>query len=109
MSPAQRCHPEFGYFCPTPDFRRRLRKISAFTILGAIAFSTGTLMLKAAHDPLINPMSLAVFEQSFSLEEGGSGERIGDRAAAGNATCDASDEGCVARKSRKMRNHGCAA
>jgi hypothetical protein len=50
MSPAYQFHPEFGYFCPTPGFRRKLRVGLTCIILGVLAGSAGTLVLKAAHD-----------------------------------------------------------
>ena len=49
MSPAHRVHPEFGYFCPTPGFRHKLRVALLFLVLGGIAGIGGTLALKATH------------------------------------------------------------
>jgi hypothetical protein len=51
MSPAQRFHPEFGYFCPSPGLRRKLRIAVACIVIGVVAGASGALVLKAAHDP----------------------------------------------------------
>lgn len=51
MSPAQRFHPEFGYFCPSPGLRCKLRIAVAFIVMGVVAGASGVLVLKAAHDP----------------------------------------------------------
>jgi hypothetical protein len=37
MSPAYRAHPEFGYFCPSRGFRRKLLATLAIIALGALA------------------------------------------------------------------------
>jgi hypothetical protein len=37
MSPAYRAHPEFGYFCPSRGFRRKLSAALAVIALGALA------------------------------------------------------------------------
>jgi hypothetical protein len=37
MSPAYRAHPEFGYFCPSRGFRRKLLAVLAVIALGALA------------------------------------------------------------------------
>src|SRR5262245_59987739 len=37
MSPAYRAHPEFGYFCPSRRFRRKLLAVLAVIALGALA------------------------------------------------------------------------
>src|SRR5262245_41997387 len=37
MSPAYRVHPEFGYFCPSRGFRRKLLATLAMIALGAVA------------------------------------------------------------------------
>ena len=34
MSPAYRFHPEFGYFCPTPGFRYKLRVALLLMVIG---------------------------------------------------------------------------
>ena len=51
MSPAHRFHPEFGYFCPAPSLRRKLRIALACIVIGVLAGASGALVLKAAHDP----------------------------------------------------------
>jgi hypothetical protein len=51
MSPAQRFHPEFGYFSPSPGLRRKLRIAVACIVIGVVAGASGALVLKAAHDP----------------------------------------------------------
>jgi hypothetical protein len=51
MSPAHRFHPEFGYFCPSPSLRRKLRIALACIVIGVLAGASGALVLKAAHDP----------------------------------------------------------
>jgi len=51
MSPAHRFHPEFGYFCPSPGLRRKLRIALACIVIGVVAGASGAIMLKAAHDP----------------------------------------------------------
>jgi hypothetical protein len=51
MSPAYRFHPEFGYFCPTPGFRYKLRVALLFMAIGGIAGIGGMVVLKAAHPP----------------------------------------------------------
>src|SRR5215475_3122315 len=37
MSPAYRTHPEFGYFCPSRGFRRKLLAALAMIAVGALA------------------------------------------------------------------------
>src|SRR5262245_41216944 len=37
MSPAYRTHPEFGYFCPSRGFRRKLLAALVMIALGAVA------------------------------------------------------------------------
>jgi hypothetical protein len=59
MSPAYRIHPEFGYFCPTPGFRYKLRVALLFMAIGGIAGIGGTLVLKAAHPPATPALTLA--------------------------------------------------
>jgi hypothetical protein len=51
MSPAHRFHPEFGYFCPSPGLRRKLRIALACIVIGVVAGASGAIMLRAAHDP----------------------------------------------------------
>jgi hypothetical protein len=51
MSPAHRFHPEFGYFCPSPGLRRKLRIAIACIVIGVVAGASGALVLKGAHDP----------------------------------------------------------
>jgi hypothetical protein len=46
MPSAHYVHPEFGYFCPTPRFRRRLRVALACMVVGAI----GVAVLRAGPD-----------------------------------------------------------
>jgi hypothetical protein len=46
MPSAHYVHPEFGYFCPTPRFRRTLRVALACMVVGAV----GVAMLRAGPD-----------------------------------------------------------
>jgi hypothetical protein len=46
MPSARYVHPEFGYFCPTPRFRRRLRVLLSCMIVGGIGFA----VLRAGQD-----------------------------------------------------------
>ena len=46
MPSARYVHPEFGYFCPTPRFRRKLRVALACVVVGAI----GVAVLRAGPD-----------------------------------------------------------
>jgi hypothetical protein len=50
--PAHRFHPEFGYFCPSPSLRRKLRIVVACIVIGVIAGASGALVLKAATIPI---------------------------------------------------------
>ena len=47
MSPADHVHPEFGYFCPSQNFRRKARVAFTFITFGVIV---GALALKAGHE-----------------------------------------------------------
>lgn len=44
MSPAPYAHPDFGYFCPSPGFRRKMWRVLAVIGLGVVA---GSLVLRA--------------------------------------------------------------
>src|SRR5262249_9218484 len=44
MSPAYRAHPEFGYFCLSRSFRRRV--LTALVIIGFVAF-VGSLVVRS--------------------------------------------------------------
>jgi hypothetical protein len=46
MPSARYVHPEFGYFCPTPRFRRKLRVAVACMVVGAV----GVAVLRAGPD-----------------------------------------------------------
>ena len=48
MPSARYVHPEFGYFCPTPRFRRGLRVALACMVLGGI----GVALLRASAPPI---------------------------------------------------------
>ena len=120
MSPAYRVHPEFGYFCPTPGFRHKLRVALLFLIIGGIAGIGGTLALKATHRPATdNALMLARVDNPAS---GGDVIRIpaADHAEsattgqqprppeAGKAACEDDtwaylDGKCVAGRPRKAR------
>jgi hypothetical protein len=48
-------HPEFGYFCPSPDFRRRARLVLLTAGIGAIFGAAGVLALAPRADPAHGP------------------------------------------------------
>ena len=50
MSSLQYCHPEFGYFCPAPSLRRKVRLALACVVLVVIAGTAGNIAMKAAQD-----------------------------------------------------------
>jgi len=78
MSPAYRFHPEFGYFCPTPGFRYKLRVALLFMAIGGIAGIGGTLVLKAAHHAATdNALTLARVDNPSS---GGDAIPVADHA-----------------------------
>ena len=45
----QYAHPEFGFFCPTPRLRRKLRIAFVSILFGAIGGAIGVLALGAGH------------------------------------------------------------
>jgi hypothetical protein len=51
VSPTYDLHPEFGLFCPSPRFRRKVRVVLALLALFVVV---GALALKASHDPDID-------------------------------------------------------
>jgi len=121
MSPARHFHPEFGYFCPSPSFRRKLRVAVACIVIGAIAGTSGVLVLKAAHDPDANrAMTFARIDDSPAGAEATSaaGQAItsGERSRPPEAAKTGCEEGasvgqtwayldgkCVAGRARKAR------
>src|SRR5437899_7047282 len=67
MSPAYRFHPEFGYFCPTPGFRHKLRVALLLMVIGGLAGIGGALVLKAVHPPATDTaLMLARVDQAQS-------------------------------------------
>ncbi len=118
MSPAYRFHPEFGYFCPTPSFRYKLRVALLFLVIGGIAGVGGTLVLKAArHSATDNTLTFARVDDSTSggdaispadqAESATTGQR--SRASeGGKSTCEDNtwaylDGKCVPGRPRKAR------
>jgi hypothetical protein len=43
--PSAHLHPEFGYFCPSPRFRRKAWAVVAFIVIGSIAGASGILSM----------------------------------------------------------------
>jgi hypothetical protein len=118
MSPAYRFHPEFGYFCPTPSFRYKLRVALLFLVIGGIAGFGGMLVLKAAHHPATgNALTFARVDDSTSggeaissadhAESATTGQRSG-ASEGGKSTCEDNtwaylDGKCVSGRPRKAR------
>lgn len=92
MPSAHYVHPEFGYFCPTPRFRRKVRLVLVCMVLGAI----GVAMLRAGHDPVAmlraghDPDDSKSPDSSSALMmtrvDGGSGAEAGSQAGPAPAT-----------------------
>jgi hypothetical protein len=58
MSPAFRAHPEFGYFCPSRGFRRRLLATLAILAVGALACAVVVGGGRDSHDASSTPGSV---------------------------------------------------
>jgi hypothetical protein len=55
MSPAYRAHPEFGYFCPSRGFRRKLLAALAVIALGVLASAVVVGGSRESHDDASPP------------------------------------------------------
>jgi hypothetical protein len=67
MSPAYRFHPEFGFFCPTIGFRRKLRVGLAVLVVGGLVGTGGMFAYRAARDHVTNrAMTLARVDEPSS-------------------------------------------
>jgi hypothetical protein len=76
MPSARYVHPEFGYFCPTPRLRRRVRVVLACMVFGAI----GVAMLRAGHDPDDSKSPNSSSALMMTRVDGGSGAEAGSQA-----------------------------
>lgn len=76
MPSAHYVHPEFGYFCPTPRFRRKVRVVLACMVFGAI----GVAMLRAGHDPDDSKSPNSSSALMMTRVDGGSGAEAGSQA-----------------------------
>jgi hypothetical protein len=112
MSPAHRFHPEFGYFCPTPNFRRKMRTALACMVFAAITVAIGTLVRRAAHDQAADTALTLTRGEASSAAGGTSPTRTGEmsRPPEGRkASCEQEawaylDGKCVAGRARKSRS-----
>jgi hypothetical protein len=75
MPSAHYVHPEFGYFCPTPRLRRKMRVALGCVVFGAI----GIAMLRAGQDPN-DPNSPNSGSALMARVDGGSGAETGPQA-----------------------------
>lgn len=51
MSFLRGLRPEFGYFCPSPNLRRKLSAAVGFTVGGLVVCASSVVLLVAAYDP----------------------------------------------------------
>src|SRR5262245_35843700 len=58
MPSAYNLHPEFSYFCLSPNLRRRVGLALAFIVFGSIAGASGVVMQIAGHEPDTNGRSV---------------------------------------------------
>lgn len=58
MPSAYNLHPEFGYFCSSPNLRRKAGLALAFIVFGSIAGASGVVMQMAGHEPDANGKSV---------------------------------------------------
>lgn len=58
MPSAYNLHPEFGYFCLSPNLRRKAGLALAFIVFGSIAGASGVVMQMAGHEPDTNGRSV---------------------------------------------------